>query len=119
MILPFGDILLFGAFVTAAVLYRRRPEAHKRLMLFAIIGGLLAAPIVHIVGYFSVTNPAPLWLLVGLYLSSAVYDVVSRRRVHPVSWIAPFVIVGFVIARNVLVANTRVWHNVVAWWTDL
>jgi hypothetical protein len=119
MILPFGDVLVFGAFVAAAVLYRRKPDAHKRLMLFAIIGGLIAAPIVHIVGHFPVPPAAPPLLLLAMFCSSAIHDKLSRRKVHPVSWFAPIVIIAFVVARNMLLANSTVWHDFVAWWVGL
>jgi hypothetical protein len=119
MILPFGDVLLFGAFVAAALLWRRRPDTHKRLMLFAIIGGLIAAPIVHIGGHFSPPAPVLPMLLLGLLCSSAIHDLISRRRIHPVSWLSPVVIIGFIVARNIVIANSRRWHDFVAWWNSI
>jgi hypothetical protein len=115
MILPFGDILLFGGFVTAALLYRRRPEAHKRLMYFAIVGGFLAAPLVHIIGHFA-APPAIIWTIAALLIASGIHDKIVRGRVHPVSWIAPPLIVGSNIARSILVASTNVWYDFVGWW---
>jgi len=35
--IPFGDIVVFGTLVGAALWYRHRPELHKRLMLVATI----------------------------------------------------------------------------------
>ena len=45
MIVPFGDIVVFTALVTAGLLFRRRSEIHKRLMLLATLGGLMPAAI--------------------------------------------------------------------------
>jgi hypothetical protein len=115
MILPFGDILLFGGFVTAALLYRRRPEAHKRLMYFAIVGGFLAAPLVHIIGHFG-ASPAIMWTIGALLIASGIHDKIVRGRVHPVSWIAPPLIVASNVARSVVVASTNVWHDFVDSW---
>jgi hypothetical protein len=41
--IPFGDIIVFGALVGAAVLQRQEPDAHKRLMLLVTISLLTAA----------------------------------------------------------------------------
>ena len=41
--IPIGDIIVFGVLVTAAVVQRRQPETHKRLMLLATISLLTAA----------------------------------------------------------------------------
>ena len=41
--IPIGDIIVFGGLVTAAVVQRRQPETHKRLMLLATISLLTAA----------------------------------------------------------------------------
>ena len=81
--IPFGDMLVFSVLVTAGIRYRRRAEAHKRLMLLATISILDAAivrwPLAIMaagpVAFFGVTD---LLIVAGL-----VYDLVSRRRVHP------------------------------------
>lgn len=119
MILPFGDILVFGAFVAVALLFRRRPDAHKRLMLFAMLGGLIAAPAVHIVGHFAVSGVLAAVVVLGSLVSSAVHDLISRRSIHPVSWIAPVVIIGLSIARGALAGSTTVWRDFVSWWISM
>jgi hypothetical protein len=40
--IPLGDIVVFGALVSAAVVQRQRSEAHKRLMMLATISLLRA-----------------------------------------------------------------------------
>jgi hypothetical protein len=45
MIVPFGDIVVFTTLLTAGLLFRRRSDIHKRLMLLATLGGLLPAAI--------------------------------------------------------------------------
>lgn len=81
--IPFGDMLVFAILVTAGIYYRRRGEAHKRLMLLATISILDAAiarwPLAIMaagpVAFFGVTD---LLVMAGL-----VYDLVAHRRVHP------------------------------------
>lgn len=116
MILPFGDILVIGGFVTAALLYRRRPEVHKRLMYFAIVGGFLPAPLVHIVGHFAAPPAIITWTIVALLIASGIHDKIVRGRVHPVSWIAPPLIIASNIARSILISSPNVWYDLVSGW---
>jgi hypothetical protein len=44
----FGDLLMFSILAIGAICYRRRPEIHKRMMLFANIA-LMGAPIVSVI----------------------------------------------------------------------
>jgi hypothetical protein len=83
------DILTFAGFLTAAIVWRRQPETHKRLMV-------LAAWSLAIVGFYrllfgnvpwlfehrlAITLITPLPALIGI-----VHDVVQRRAVHFVWW---------------------------------
>jgi hypothetical protein len=43
MIVPIGSIVLFAGLVTAGVMYRRRPELHRTLMLLATLTAIPAA----------------------------------------------------------------------------
>ena len=43
LIIPFGDIVLFGAFVALAIARRRDSQAHKRWMVLATVNLLTAA----------------------------------------------------------------------------
>ena len=80
-----GNLLSFATFLLAAVVLRRRPQAHKRLMLLAsisIIGPALARiarwPVFG--GEQGPFIPLVSW---GLVLLVAVHDLMSRRRLHP------------------------------------
>lgn len=79
-------ILIFAVLVGAAVAARRRIQAHKRLMLLATINLVLPA-----VGRIGLFNLAPAVLTsfnvsttVALVLVPIAYDLLTRRRVHPV-----------------------------------
>jgi hypothetical protein len=115
MSLPFGDGLLFGIFVAAALYCRRRAAVHKRLMLFAIFGGLMGAPIAHIMGHFSPPGFLAPLLILPMLFSSAVNDKLTRGRVHPVSWVAPLLIIAFNVGRDAFVRETTAWHDFVRW----
>lgn len=85
---PVLDMVMFTGFLTAAVLLRRRPEAHKRMILFtgyslAFIG--LVRYLARIPGAMenlwlaSVLLIAPIILCIG-------WEASTRRAVHPAWW---------------------------------
>jgi hypothetical protein len=78
LILPIGDMLLFGGLFAAAVAYRRRPEIHKRLIVLATIALLFAAA-----GRMSGTNLA---LFFGIWMTPLAvvlaHDWWSLGRIH-------------------------------------
>ncbi|MDH5263707.1 MAG: hypothetical protein OEX21_03035 [Betaproteobacteria bacterium] len=82
--IPIGVALVFGLFVGAAVLLRRRSDWHKRLMLLASIAILTPAiarlPVeaIHaggIVLFFALTDL--------LAIACAAYDAARNKRLHP------------------------------------
>jgi hypothetical protein len=114
LILPFGDALLFGAFVGAALLYRRRPEVHKRLMLLAVFGTLMGAPIAHVRGHWNLPPVLPALLGLAFFFAAAVHDRLRDARIHPVSLWGAILLVGLVVIRN-LAAPSAAWHGLVSW----
>jgi len=81
-------LILYATYVSLALLFRKSPEVHKRLVLlasFAIVGPALARFADILPG-----GPAarPLYGIGGilaLYISLIVFDVIVRRRPHLVS----------------------------------
>jgi hypothetical protein len=110
--IPIGNMLVFPAFVTAALFRRRQPETHKRLMLLATISILDAAvarwPLAIMsngsVAFFAVTD---LYIVPG-----AVFDLKSRGRVHPAYVWGGLLIIGSQILR-LAVRHTEAWHTLV------
>lgn len=100
-------LLLFMVFVSLAVVLRGDSEAHKRLTLLASVsivgpalgrfsewrifpGGIAARPIYGIAG------------LLLLFAALVVYDLIVRRRPHPVSWIGAVAILVSLVAAVLL-----------------
>jgi hypothetical protein len=116
---PLGDLLLFAIMLAAGFLYRHRSDVHKRLMLFATVGGLMPAPLAHLIGHSALLNamPPPIILVpLTLFLfASAVYDRVSLGRVHPVSlWVAAASFVWFLLL-NIVIGPSAAWHQFAGW----
>jgi hypothetical protein len=72
------DMLLFGAFLALAFVYRKRPELHKRWII-AATAALLGAALGRVV-----PGNSPQYLLLWLspLLALIAVDLLTRRRVH-------------------------------------
>jgi len=83
LIIPFGDIVLFGAFVALAIARRRDSQAHKRSMVLATVP-LLGAAWARWPGL--VPNPLLFFALSDAFIVAlAIWDIRSRGRLHPVT----------------------------------
>jgi hypothetical protein len=115
LIVPLFDLVLFASFVGAALLLRRRPEAHKRLMVLAGIGGFAWPAITRIPAIAG--QPGPMFgLLALLVLALPIHDLVTRRRIHVASAVGIVAIAGSFVLRRVI-GRSELWHDVAAWLT--
>jgi hypothetical protein len=107
LIVPLGDMVLFGGFFGAAIAYRRRPEIHKRLILLAAVAVMFAA-----VGrvWFVDSIPVRLAVWYSPVLVAMAYDAFTRRSVHPVYWLGAAAM-GVAFLRIPL-GRTEWWHGV-------
>jgi hypothetical protein len=117
-VFPFGDLLIFAVLATAAIVYRRRPEIHKRLMLFANIA-LMGAPLAHFIGHVPslAALPAAIILVpISMFLMAAVArEYLLTSKVHPLT-------VGLAVAMFVsgplragLIGPSTTWHRLASW----
>jgi hypothetical protein len=84
IIIPLGDMILFAAFFIPSVIYRRRPEIHKRLILLATTALLFAAA-GRMQSFLPFAAALVLWFspaLIGM-----AYDKWTRGKVHPLYFI--------------------------------
>jgi len=105
------DIFTFALFVGAGFLWRHNRETHQRLMLLAVVAGLLSAPIPRlplIGGHAAAMGITGLAFL----LAGPIYDFIMRRRIHPAYiWGCLFALATFVPVRIALAA-TPTWHHI-------
>ena len=115
---PLGDLLTFSLLVTAALMWRRRSDVHKRLMLLAAVGSMMAAPLIHLLSYFPPLRAVPpliLLPLAALYFSSAIHDRLTLGRMHPVSkWVGLSLLV-FAMFRAAVIGPSAAWHQFAGW----
>jgi hypothetical protein len=118
MVFPLGDLVSFSVLVGAALWFRRRPGIHKRLMLLATAGSLMAAPLAHLLGRLPVARDMPPVILVPLgclYLSGAVHDRLTLGRFHPVSLWGGLSLLAWAQFRAAVVGPSDTWRWMAAW----
>ncbi len=114
LLLNINAILAFAILVAAAWYFRRTPQAHKRLMLLATVGGLAPPGIARLPG-LSGHTPAIAAVVFLFLIAGPIYDLVTRKRVHaaygwafvPAILTAPPVVVGL--------SGTQTWQAMATW----
>jgi len=106
------DVPFFAVFVAAALYYRCRSETHKRFMLLAM-ASLLPPAVIR--WPIAVGRPAVFVGILLLFVAAApVYDLLSRRRLHPVSLWGGLAFLASIPMRLAL-SQTETWHRVASW----
>lgn len=105
-------LIAFVALVTLAVVWRRRPELHKRLMLFAslqILGpaGTRTPASFDALGLAPVVAPFIAFILLTT-VAPIVYDVLARRRLHVVTIVCLPIQLGSVALAFALAGNESI-----------
>lgn len=111
--------IFFVATAGVGILLRRRPQVHKRLMVYAGIAFLFAA-VFRLGGIIDILVPGAgitaRLLLLGLVVSVPLYDRRTLGRVLPVSWLC---VAGYLAAffGSALAARSSVAEWVLTWGT--
>jgi len=117
-IFAFHDLLAFSLLSIAAFAYRRRPEIHKRLMLFANIV-LMPAPLAHLIGHSPqlAAMPAAIVMLpISIFVVSAVArDFLIAKRVHPLTWVLATVQIVSGPLEAGLIGPSAAWRQLAGW----
>ncbi len=110
LIVPFFDMLAFGLFFVLAVLWRKKPELHRRLMFIATCGLLDAA-----FGRYDYIFNNGLFFpcLDGVILLGVLRDLYVNRRVHKV-YLTALPVLSIVQA-----FVTYTWMASSAWWVGI
>jgi FtsH-binding integral membrane protein len=113
-IVPLTDMLIFATLILFAFRARRNPQAHKRLLIVATIGLLIAAIARWPIAFLS-RNAVMAALLSYIFLLILVaYDLWTSRKVHRATlWAGGFLI--FVQQIRIPIGKTAAWHAVASW----
>jgi hypothetical protein len=115
--IPLFDMVVFAILVGAALYFRHRAETHKRLMTLGIIA-LMSAPIARLPFALLEAGPPAFFGLTDLFiLAMLVYDLTSRRRVHPATiWGGLLIVISQPL--RLIISGTPAWMAFAAWITQ-
>jgi len=104
-------MVMFGTLITWSYVARRRPDVHKRLVLYATLSMMDAGSDRWPLEAMGLNHGWATWIYTGFLLLPAVYDLISLRRLHWVTmFAAPY---AFVLHRlEIPLGHTRAWHAV-------
>ncbi len=105
LILPIGDMILFGGFFGAAVKYRNKPEIHKRLIVAATVALAFAA-----VARMNLSLPIFFVIWMAPMAALAAFDVRSIGKVHRVTAICSAVMV--LAFPRLLIEQSESWRAI-------
>jgi hypothetical protein len=108
---PLFSMVVFSALVAAAIRLRRDPQTHKRLMLLATISILDAAVARLPIAMLRTSSWAFMPATDVLLAVAIVYDVVSRRTVHP-AYIWGGLLIVVVQALRIPIGATAAWQGI-------
>jgi hypothetical protein len=113
--IPLGTAVVFAILAAAAIVFRRRSDIHKRLMLLATLS-ILTPAIARVpwASFRAVGPPLFLGLTDACVLAFVVYDTVKNRRLHPAfGWGTLFFLASQPL--RVLLAHTAAWNQFASW----
>ena len=118
LVLPLGTVFAFEILAGCAILYRRRSDYHKRLMLLATLS-ILTPAIARIPweAFRAVGPPLFIGLTDALVLAFVAYDTARNRRLHPAfGWGTLFLFASQPL--RMAVAHTEAWGQFASWLTQ-
>lgn len=114
LLLNINATLVFATLVAAGWYFRRNSQAHKRLMVMAVAGALVG-PGVSRLPFVSGNTPLIGGLVIAFLLAGPLYDLVTRRRIHP-AYICSFLLAVVAIPPVAgQLASTAAWHRLASW----
>jgi hypothetical protein len=119
---PLGGLVSFSLLVAAGIVFRRRPELHKRLMIFSLMP-MAGMPVAHLsgalVGRVPLSRQALLigWVVIvgAIHFIPAVHDKLTRGRIHRASIWIPLVLIVWNVVLNTVVAPSALALKVGGW----
>jgi hypothetical protein len=108
LIIPFYDMVVFGTLFSLAILWRKKPDLHRRLLFIATAGLLDAA-----FGRFEYIALHSLFFICidVVFALGPIRDLIVDKRIHKVYLVAlPLLVIGQYI-------TNYIWQAAPAWWT--
>jgi hypothetical protein len=114
---PYFDIIWFAVFAGLALYFRGTPQTHKRLILLASItlveAGISRWPFEPFIS----TPPLAFWSKTAFVIPLVVWDLYSRKRLHPVTLWGGLFLISEGPLRD-MVSHTAWWLAFAKWATS-
>lgn len=117
MIVPLGDVLVFGVLFAAAIYFRKKPAHHRRLMILTAINFL--PPALARIKIDALQNLGPLYFwgfpdVIAIAILAV--DTWKNRRLNPAFAIGTVLIIASQPLR-LMISGTETWLAFAAWLT--
>jgi hypothetical protein len=113
---PLFDMVVFAILIGTGLSLRGNPDTHKRLMTLATIS-LMSAPIARLPFGLLRAGPPAFFGLTDLFIvAMLVYDLATRRRIHPATIWGGLLIVASQPLR-LMISGTSAWMAFAGWLT--
>lgn len=111
LVVPLFALLVFAVLFATAIVERRNPQAHKRLMVLGTIGLLPPALARWLIFYFGLGPPVVLGVTTLFIVPLVVWDLRTLGRLHPATlWGGLFVVLS--VPLRLAIALTPAWLEV-------
>ncbi len=114
LVVPYAGLFVFALFTGSALALRKRPQAHKRLMLIGTLAiaeaGIARWPFEP---YIS-TPPLAMWTTAALVIPIAIWDLYSRRNIHPATALGAVALLAEGPVRD-MISHTAPWLTFAKW----
>lgn len=117
LIVPITDMILFTLYLGLSFGNLKDSEAHKRLMILATLA-VIPAAVGRIAGIFEISNLLMILMIQhGILYAGVIYDLVRRRKIHPVYIWGGLLLVAVHLVRFPM-ATTEWWSSIATWLVD-
>jgi hypothetical protein len=113
LVIPLASVVVFAILVGLGLYHRRRPDAHKRLMLLATLA--LLPPALGRIQILNAVGPQAFFGVTLVFIAAVIaYDYWTQRRVHAVSlWGGLFLALSF--PGRIALGHTDAWLTFARW----
>jgi hypothetical protein len=114
LIIPISDMILFTLYLGLSSGNLKNSEAHKRLMILATLA-VIPAAVGRIAGILEISNLVIILLIQhGILYAGVIYDLVTRKKIHPVYIWGGLLLVVVHLVRFPMAA-THWWGSIANW----
>ena len=118
MVVPIYELLLFALFATLALVWRKTPQTHKRLMLLAAITLVEAGTARWPFEPYTTIPAVAFWTQAAFLIPLVGWDLYSRKSLHPATIWGSILLISEGPLRDML-SHTQAWMTFAKWSTGL